>query len=137
MAGIRWKKFSIPWRKRFARRTNPFDHTDHHQESDRRERQHLRQPDAGQAVDPAAFRDIEQRRDDLGDPAGHPEQQDDGKPNYERWRDDWQYGQPTQQLGGADSAAGYRKRKREAQQGRADAHQARQEQPVRRTAERS
>ena len=66
-------------RRLLHRRADALHDADQHQKGDRREGQHLRQPDAGEAVNPARWRNIECRGQELGHHAGPAEQQDHGK----------------------------------------------------------
>ena len=93
-------------RQRLARRVcdassmlglTALQHADQDQEGDRREGQHLRDGDAGHAVDPAAARNAEMHRHQIGDDAGAAEQQDQRQADDEGRRDDRQDRQAAQQ----------------------------------------
>ncbi len=77
--------------------SDALQHAQQHHHRDRRERQHLRDGDAGHAVDPAAARDVEQVAEPHRDHAGAAEQQDQRQSDDERRRDDRQDRQRAQQ----------------------------------------
>ncbi len=117
-------------RRLLQRRADPLDHADQHQEGDRRERQGLREPQARQAVDPAARLDADHRLPELGDRARAAEQQDDREPDDEGRGDDRQHGQHPQQALGAKAGPRDHEREGEAQRGRPGAGQHGQQQRV-------
>ena len=59
------------------RRVDRLERAEQHEEGHRRERQHLRHENAGQAVDPAARAHVEEVGPELGQHARAPEEHDD------------------------------------------------------------
>ena len=71
-------------------RRHAFDHADQHEKCDRREREDLRDENAGKPVDPAPGLPSEQRLDSVVDEPRAAEDQDQAEPDHERRRDDRQ-----------------------------------------------
>jgi hypothetical protein len=83
-------------RRFLHRRADAFDNADQHQKGNRRERQDLCNPDAGQTIEPAPGFDAKQRCQTLRDHAGAAEQQGERQSDDERRGDDRQDGQEAQ-----------------------------------------
>ena len=114
----------------FERRAHAFYNADQHQKRHRREGKQLREQHARQAINPARLRNAEGKLKELIDDTRATEQHDQRQTDHERRRDDWQYGQQTQNLLAAKVRARNDQRQHQAQKGRARCAQQRQPQRV-------
>ena len=117
-------------RRLLERGADTLDHADQDQERDRRERQHLREPQAGQAVDPAPGLEAREAGPELGHRARAPEQQDDREADHEGRGDDRQDRQHAQEPLRPEAGTGDDQRKGQAEQRRAGPGQHREQQRI-------
>src|SRR5438093_4025780 len=106
----------------FHRWADAFHDTDEDEKGDGGEGEHLGEPDAGQTVEPARWHYPEGRLHERGDRARAAEEEDHGKTDHERGRDDGQHRQHAQRLLGSELRAGddQRERKTERRAARRD-----------------
>jgi hypothetical protein len=105
------------------RRADAFHDPDEDEEGDGGEGEHLREPDAGQPVDPARRHHTEGPFDERGDRAGAAEEEDHGEADHERWRDDGQHGQHAERPLGAELCASHDQCERQTEGRRARTHE--------------